>query len=309
MWRRDRFRSRWCTTSNALYGASYNPGLLVAPGAAVQNAPATVDPNGGRPPRINQWNVSLQREVTRDLVLEASYVGNRGAWLQAGGNLITYNAINPSAVPASLGLDITNATTRTLLTSSITSPLAVAAGFTKPYANFPDTGTVIQSLRPFPQYNGIGSLWAPLGDSWYNAFQAKLTKRYSHGLTLTGAYAFSKTLDSFSGNGNIFNRSTFKSLSPNDRPTHPEHQRQLHHAGVRIHRAGIVSRAPLLAGWTIGSISAVQKRPAAGRAGVEQQHRHLSARAGHASVPRSRQSAVPEETSTAAASIRRRKRS
>ena len=191
---------------SALYGASYNPGLLVTPGAAVQNAPAAVDPNGGRPPRINQWNVSLQREVTKDLVLEASYVGNRGAWLQSGGNLISYNAINPS-VYQKLGLDITNANTRTLLTSSITSPLAVAAGFTKPYANFPDTGTVIQSLRPFPQYNGIGSLWAPLGASWYNALQAKLTKRYSHGLTMTGAYAFSKTLDSFSGAGNIFDRS------------------------------------------------------------------------------------------------------
>ena len=35
---------------------------------------------------------------------------------------------------------------------------------------------------------------------------------------MTGAYAFSKTLDSFSGAGNIFNRGTFKSLSPNDRP-------------------------------------------------------------------------------------------
>ena len=70
--------------------------------------PAAVDPNGGRPPRINQWNISLQREVTKDLVLEASYVGNRGAWLQSGGNLISYNAINPS-VYQKLGLDITNA--------------------------------------------------------------------------------------------------------------------------------------------------------------------------------------------------------
>ena len=123
---------------SALYGASYNPGLLVTPGAAVQNAPAAVDPNGGRPPRINQWNVSLQREVTKDLVLEASYVGNRGAWLQSGGNLISYNAINPS-VYQKLGLDITNANTRTLLTSSITSPLAVAGG-------------LHQAVRELPRY-------------------------------------------------------------------------------------------------------------------------------------------------------------
>ncbi len=33
-----------------------------------------------RPPRIFQYSVGLQREVTRNLVVEASYVGNRGAW-------------------------------------------------------------------------------------------------------------------------------------------------------------------------------------------------------------------------------------
>jgi len=244
---------------NALNGASYNPGLLVNPGAAVQSAPAAVDPNGGRPPRINQWNVSLQRQVMKDLALEASYIGNHGVWLQSGGNLISYNAINPS-VYQKLGLDITSAATRTLLTSAITSPVAVAAGFTKPYANFPDTGTVVQSLRPFPQYNTIGSLWAPLGDSWYDAFQAKLTKRYSHGLTVTGAYAFAKTLDSFSGNGNIYNRSTFKGLSPNDIPNILSFS-----IDYTVPAFGFMGRNKLartvLAGWTIGNISQYASGP------------------------------------------------
>jgi len=67
-----------------LYGASYNPGLLVNPGQAVQGAPSQIDPNGGRPPRVNQWNISLQREVIANLVLEAAYVGNRAVWLNAG---------------------------------------------------------------------------------------------------------------------------------------------------------------------------------------------------------------------------------
>ena len=43
--------------------------------------------------------------------------------------------------------------------------VAVAAGFKKPYANFPDSGSVLQSLRPFPQYSGIGQFQAPLGKS------------------------------------------------------------------------------------------------------------------------------------------------
>jgi hypothetical protein len=251
--------------NNALYGASYNPGLLVTPGAAVQSAPAAVDPNGGRPSRINQWNLSLQREVTRDLVLEGSYIGNRGAWLQAGGNLISYNAINPS-VYQSRGLDITDPATRTLLTSTITSPVAVAAGFTKPYPNFPDTGTVVQSLRPYPQYNGIGSLWAPLGASWYNSFQAKLTKRYTHGLTMTGAYAFSKTLDNFSGSGNIFNRSTFKSLSPNDRPNILSFSISYLTPVFGFAKTNRLARG-ILANWEIGSISQYQSGPLLGAPG------------------------------------------
>jgi len=119
---------------------------------------------------------------------------------------------------------------------------------------------VIQSLRPFPQYNGIGSLWAPLGDSWYNAFQAKLTKRYSRGLSLTGAYAFSKTLDSFSGNGNIFNRSTFKSLSPNDRPHNLSFSVTYTTPAFGIMQHNRVARG-FLADWEIGVIAQYQSGP------------------------------------------------
>src|ERR1019366_3635969 len=140
-----------------------------------------------------------------------AYVGNRGAYLLAN-NLVAYNTVNPATLTA-MGLDITNPTVRNLLTSSITSATAVAAGFKKPYANFPDTGSVIQSLRPFPQYGTIGTLWAPLGHTWYDSVQLKLTKRYSHGLDFSASYAYSKNLDNWEGNGNVYDRSSFKSLT------------------------------------------------------------------------------------------------
>ena len=111
--------------------------------------------------------------------------------------------------------DLTNANTRTLLSSTITSAAAVAAGFKKPYANFPDSGSVLQSLRPFPQYSGIGQFQAPLGNSWYDSLQVKVVKRFSHGLTATMAYTFGKTLDSTTNAGNIYDRDSFKGLSPN----------------------------------------------------------------------------------------------
>ncbi|MCU1325480.1 MAG: hypothetical protein JWN34_850, partial [Bryobacterales bacterium] len=235
---------------NALYGASYNPGLLVIPGGAVQSAPNVTDVNGGRPPRVNQWNISVQRQVMKDLVVEAAYVGNRGAWFQAN-NLVSYNAVDPAKL-RSLGIDSTNATDRQLLTSNITSPLAVGRGFKKPYANFPDTGTVIQSLRPFPQYGTIGSSWAPLGKTWYDAFQLKVTKRYSHGLDLTGSYAFSRNLTNSDGSGNVFDRSTFKSLSAQDLP----HILTLsidYKVPAYIGKNNRLARLAL-ADWTIGSV-------------------------------------------------------
>ncbi len=212
----------------ALYGASYDPGLFVVPGTAVQGAPSLVDRNGGRPPRVNQWNISLQREVIKDLVVEAAFLGNHSVWLNTGAggsfadatiaNLINYDAVSP-AVLASRGLgDLTNATTRTLLSSTITSAVAVAAGFKLPYAGFPTSGTVLQSLRPYPQFSGIGQLWAPLGSSWYDALQIKMTKRFSHGLSATAAYAFSKSLDSSTNAGSIYDRSSFKGLAVNDIP-------------------------------------------------------------------------------------------
>ena len=228
---------------NALFGAPYDPGLNVVAGGGIQGAPALVDPNMGRPSRVVQWNVSLQREILRDLVVEAAFVGNHGVWLDNGssqgfsnasvGNLINYNAVSPATL-AAYGLgDLTNANTRSLLNSTITSAAAVAAGFKKPYANFPDSGSVLQSLRPFPQYSGIGQFQAPLGNSWYDSLQVKVIKRISHGLTATMAYTFGKALDSTTNAGSIYDRDSFKGLSPSYYPAHLQPQRGLHRAGHR----------------------------------------------------------------------------
>ena len=251
---------------NLLYGAAYDAGLNVIPGAAVQAAPALVDKNGGRPSRVNQWNISVQRDLGRDIVIEASYLGNRTVWQNAGGggngqypvgSLVNYNAVSPATL-ARYGLgDLTNAATRTLLNSTITSAGAVAAGFRLPYPGFPTNGTVLQSLRPYPQYSGIGQLWAPLGASWYDALQVKVTKRFSYGFTGMFSYAFSKTLDNATNAGSIYDRQSFKGLSPNYLP---------HIASLSINytvpaygflKQNAVART-LLSGWKIGTISTWQ---------------------------------------------------
>jgi hypothetical protein len=171
---------------------NFSPGQIPLPGTIASPA-VLIDPNAGRPARQVQWNVALQRELARNLVIEAAYVGNRGAWWNAP-FLIDLNILTAGRLKA-FGLDITNPADRTLLASPLTSPIAAARGFKPPYAGFPLGATVAQSLRPYPQFgNLVNWQYAPLGDTWYDSLQVKATKRYSHGLDLLSSFTWQKQL-------------------------------------------------------------------------------------------------------------------
>jgi hypothetical protein len=204
-----------------LYTATLNPGVAPTPGslaAAPAWGPQFRDPDGGRPARVDQWNISLQRQLTKDMTLEAAYVGNRGVW-EEGRNLISINAISPARL-AALGLDLTNSATRALLTSQIGSTTASNAGYKAPYAGFPTTASVAQSLRPFPEFNDSLSTWfSPLGNSWYDSLQVKFSKRFSHGVDLTSNLTYQKELClGCAGSNDVFNRDVNKSLQPTSTP-------------------------------------------------------------------------------------------
>jgi len=205
---------------------NFDPGQFLFPGV-LGSAPQEQDANAGRPARQIQWSAGFQREIVRDLLVEATYVGNRGAWWNAGG-LVCTNCIQTQTLTA-LGLNLSNAADRTLLASAITSPAAIARGFTLPYPGFPPTATVAQSLRPFPQYGNITNWhWIPLGDTWYESLQVKATKRLSHGVEFGSAFTWAKQLtlgveDDFGrGDGVVindaFNRQNNKTLSVFDQP-------------------------------------------------------------------------------------------
>ncbi|MGD0870738.1 MAG: TonB-dependent receptor [Bryobacteraceae bacterium] len=176
-----------------------------------------VDPNGGRPARINNWDVALQRQLTKDIMIEADYVGNRGVW-EPSNSLVNLNAITPARL-AALGIDLTNANTRTLLTSQIGSAAAIAAGYKLPYVGFPTTATVAQSLRPFPEYTTLTPEFINQGNSYYDSLQVKFIKRISHGLDVSSNYTFSKTLN-VGGyiNADPYNRTIQRGLDSNDYP-------------------------------------------------------------------------------------------
>ena len=143
------------------------------------------------PARQIQWSVGFQREILKDLVVDVAYVGNRGAWWLSS-ILDNYNALTPQILTAN-GLNINNAADRAILRAPIGSTAAGRFQNQLPYAGFPVTATVAQSLRPYPQFSsGLTPLWAPQGRTWYDSLQMKVTKRYSHGLILDYAFTWAK---------------------------------------------------------------------------------------------------------------------
>ena len=104
-----------------------------------------VAPDGLTLPRFQNWSLTYQRQLTDNMMLDVSYIGNRGSrlnhhFLTKG---IDANSNDPSVL--ALGANV--------LQSDINSPAAQAAGITPPYPGF--TGSVAQALRKYPQYQQI----------------------------------------------------------------------------------------------------------------------------------------------------------
>ncbi|HEY6339948.1 MAG TPA: TonB-dependent receptor [Bryobacteraceae bacterium] len=162
------------------------------------------DPHN-RPGRILTWSIGVQRELHRNLAIEVTYVGNRGAYLPAPNlDQITSNSLTPASLLSAFGLNMNSPGDRALLTDSI-SNAAVQQRFpqfalgstngtaTVPsvYPGFPASQPLEQALRAVPQWEGVSPwLGPPLGKTWYDSLQVKMTKRFSHGLQAAGNFTW-----------------------------------------------------------------------------------------------------------------------
>ncbi|PWT98604.1 MAG: hypothetical protein C5B51_28880 [Terriglobia bacterium] len=212
---------------------NFDPGFYPIQGVIPGQGPQYYDPNAGRPARQYQWSVSLQREVMRNLLVEASYIGNRGMWWPlvttgppAGVPLVNYNYLSNDLL-SQYGLSLNNAADVATLLAPIGSAAAGRFQNKLPFAGFPLTATVAQALRPFPQFNtqcvgattsGPCPINAPLGDTWYNSLQLSANKRFSHGLQFNFGFTWQKSLDTFSGSPDVQNRKLAKAVATLDQP-------------------------------------------------------------------------------------------
>jgi hypothetical protein len=144
-------------------------------------------------PYIQNWNFGLQYMLPSEIMLEADYIGSKGTRLTAfdiagRADQVPTKYMGISQYGDYLTWDIGDA---------LADPGASAAlaKFGVTGLPFPDySGSVSDSLRPFPQYTGIYNDFPNYGNSTYHSLQVTARRRVSKGLNFIAAYTWSKTL-------------------------------------------------------------------------------------------------------------------
>src|SRR5580658_6178879 len=146
-----------------------------------------IRPRVQRLPTIDQWNATLQRQVTSTLNITVSYIGNKGTHMFAGtGPSYTVNdpAIGSGTAPVSCS---TPTTCSVSFTPSI-PPNERREFFLNGVYSFPYTGT---GYTPCCS-GGVGNYFGNDANNNYNALQIKAEKRTSYGLQFLAHYTFSR---------------------------------------------------------------------------------------------------------------------
>jgi hypothetical protein len=177
-WQGGRTTLADCPTCRSL--DTINSGLKNAVAGVGPNTAFTAVSTNFRPPESWQWNVTISRELMKNTVLEASYVGNHGLHLWRSG--LHYNDVVPSA-----RLAIAKAIRNNEPTADLTAANAI--------------------------YKGLGPITGDesSGDSRYNALQLWLNRRFSNRLAFQASYTWAHAitnvpLTSFTaGTSDLFN--------------------------------------------------------------------------------------------------------
>lgn len=136
-----------------------------------------------------QWNLAIERQITRNGTFTIAYAGSKGTHLLLQG-FATASNINDDQLAdkylalgsAALETPVSNPFSAEISANNPGSPLAapmIAEGYL---------------LKPFPQYNRVLGLDPHRGFSSYNALQASLNMRLWEGGQVMAAYTWSKLI-------------------------------------------------------------------------------------------------------------------
>jgi len=177
-----------------------------------------------RDARIQQYALTLQREVYRNIVAEASYVGMRGNRLFQYANLNQLK-IGSDFLPAfkeiqafrSNHTPVPSSNTLVRVFGSVDGVVNALGGAnidhgeagtaadimdTIYYGRYPAGGLNSYYLRDFPQFEKL-LMGTNRGQSYYDSVQLRLS-RHTGAMNVEAGYTFSKSLDTISGDGGAY---------------------------------------------------------------------------------------------------------
>ncbi|OFV96749.1 MAG: hypothetical protein A3H28_08085 [Acidobacteria bacterium RIFCSPLOWO2_02_FULL_61_28] len=164
-----------------------SPLLSVIPLTGGEQPPPSCSPTRGQPcstfqpgqldpymhtPTIQQWSLTVERQLTQDLALQLGYVGSQSYHLQVG---VDSNTVRPLVCSDPQGC--------------VSGGVGTARGLVAQGAEY---------LPPGPRPNRyVSRTFERLfqGTSSYHALNVSLVKRLSHGITFKTNYSYSKVLD------------------------------------------------------------------------------------------------------------------
>jgi hypothetical protein len=160
-------------TPNVPVPPSCGPGV---PQPCTIFAPQGIQPDA-KTPAVEEWNASVEQQLSRSMALRVSYVGSHGYH-----GLLS---VDPNTIPPQL-------------CASASGCLAGGTGTTKVTVPQGTPYIPVQASRPNP-YLSAGFFWYTEGNTSYNALQVDFTRRLSRGLQFRANYTWSKNLDMNSG--------------------------------------------------------------------------------------------------------------
>jgi len=129
---------------------------------------------------VQQWNVSLQRELTANTLLEAAYVGSNITHVGIPDTNLNQLTVEQLALGATLNTRVANPFFGTIPRSSSLGDPTISYG---------------QLLKPYPQYTTVSLYRNNVGTTRYHGVELSLRQRFTRGLSYTVAYTRSKLMD------------------------------------------------------------------------------------------------------------------
>jgi hypothetical protein len=148
------------------------------------------------PPYAQAWNLTVQREIAKNWVVDLGYVGTHGVSLIGTGAPVNpgqiCTALKPCVIPSRLGLGVDVPDGTPFVTKNADGSIDITGS----------TGENLDARVPvnfLGLANSRGFFQTQSGNSIYHSLQATLRHQFSAGLYFQAAYTYSKTIDNSSG--------------------------------------------------------------------------------------------------------------